>query len=246
MFFLYGKKESAVFSPLDLSPLLWLDASDESTITESGGAVSQWDDKSGNGNHVVQAAGGLQPTTGVNTFNGLNVLYFAYDLLALPSGLLPTFNGDVTFFVVCNTTANGFMYPVGGRNLSGSPRLAYFIQDQFGTGNPWATQFQMGTRGIYSTNCPNDRDLHNYHMLRDDVAGEVSSYYDGNLMGSRTGNLDDTLAGAGFGGFPTTGGAFVGNIAEAILYDNVLSVDEHNQVGQYLADKWGIPWSNMT
>ena len=29
---------------------LWLDASDTSTITQSEGSVSQWDDKSGNGN----------------------------------------------------------------------------------------------------------------------------------------------------------------------------------------------------
>lgn len=246
MFFLYGKKESAVFSPLDLSPTLWLDASDESTITEALGKVSQWDDKSGNSNHVTQPAGGLQPVTGVNTFNSLNIIYFTYDVLVIPPALLPVFNGDVTFFVVCNTTANGFMYPAGGRNLSGTPRLGYFIQDQYGTGNPWATQFQMGTKAIYSTNCPNDRDLHNYHMLRDDVAGEVSSYYDGNLMGSRTGNLDDTLASAGFGGFPSTGGAFVGNIAEAILFDRKLSASEHNQVGQYIAAKWGIAWSDMT
>ena len=48
---------------------LWLDASDASTITESGGLVSQWDDKSGNGNHVINTTASTQPdylTTGWN------------------------------------------------------------------------------------------------------------------------------------------------------------------------------------
>ena len=45
----------AVFSLTSIPDnILWLDASDSSTITEVSGAVSQWDDKSGNGNHVSQ------------------------------------------------------------------------------------------------------------------------------------------------------------------------------------------------
>ena len=67
---------STTFSPLDLSPTLWLDASDETTITESGGAVSQWDDKSGNDNDLTQATSAKQPTSGTRTLNGLNVLDF--------------------------------------------------------------------------------------------------------------------------------------------------------------------------
>jgi len=57
------------------SPTLWLDASDAATITESGGAVSQWDDKSSNGFDVT-ATGTAQPTTGTRTINGLNALDF--------------------------------------------------------------------------------------------------------------------------------------------------------------------------
>ena len=35
--------------------LLWLDADDNTTITHSSNAVSQWNDKSGNGNHATQS-----------------------------------------------------------------------------------------------------------------------------------------------------------------------------------------------
>ena len=65
------------FSPLDLTPQLWLDADDASTITSSSGNVSQWNDKSGNGYHVTQATGTAQPKTGTVTRNGRNVLDFA-------------------------------------------------------------------------------------------------------------------------------------------------------------------------
>lgn len=64
------------FSPADLSPELWLDASDTATITSSSGSVSQWNDKSSNGRNVTQGTGGAQPTTGSFTQNGLNVLSF--------------------------------------------------------------------------------------------------------------------------------------------------------------------------
>ena len=64
------------FSPLALQPRLWLDASDLTTITESGGAVSEWRDKSGNGYAFTQATSTAQPTTGTTTQNGLNVISF--------------------------------------------------------------------------------------------------------------------------------------------------------------------------
>ena len=64
------------FTPLSLSPQLWLDAADTTTITESGGAVSQWNDKSGNGYQFTQATAAAQPKTGTRTQNGLNVLDF--------------------------------------------------------------------------------------------------------------------------------------------------------------------------
>jgi hypothetical protein len=60
--------------------VLWLDAADLSTITESGGSVSQWDNKGSLGN-FTQATAALQPTTGASTLNGLNVLDFAGDIL---------------------------------------------------------------------------------------------------------------------------------------------------------------------
>jgi hypothetical protein len=58
------------FSPLSLSPALWLDASDASTLFDAttggslvaaDGAVARWEDKSGNARHATQATLSLRP-----------------------------------------------------------------------------------------------------------------------------------------------------------------------------------------
>lgn len=48
------------WTPAEISANAWYDAADIDTIT-IGTGVSQWDDKSGNGNHVTQGIGGEQP-----------------------------------------------------------------------------------------------------------------------------------------------------------------------------------------
>lgn len=59
------------FSPLDLSPALWLDGLDSATILNAsalpaanGEQVATWLDKSGNGNHAVQAVNSMRPLKG--------------------------------------------------------------------------------------------------------------------------------------------------------------------------------------
>ena len=65
------------FLPTNLTNLaLWLDASDTASITHVAGAVSQWNDKSGNNNHALQSSAAAKPTTGTRTQNGLNVIDF--------------------------------------------------------------------------------------------------------------------------------------------------------------------------
>ena len=64
------------FSVIAMSPTLWLDAADELSIKENSGGVWQWDDKSGNGNHLAQATASNQPTTGVTAINSKNTVSF--------------------------------------------------------------------------------------------------------------------------------------------------------------------------
>ncbi len=72
-----GSGGAPAFAPTDISGLqLWLDAADTATITQSGGSVSQWNDKSGNANHATQGTGAYQPVTNSKTINSRNVIDF--------------------------------------------------------------------------------------------------------------------------------------------------------------------------
>jgi len=74
---------AAAWTPADLgaSMALWLDAADAGTITLNitllrGSTVSQWDDKSGNGNHVSNATAATQPPYLATGWNGKPTLSF--------------------------------------------------------------------------------------------------------------------------------------------------------------------------
>jgi hypothetical protein len=57
-----------------ITTALWLDAADASTVTTVSGAVSQWNDKSGNGRNAVQATSTDRPAYTANALNGKSVL----------------------------------------------------------------------------------------------------------------------------------------------------------------------------
>lgn len=65
------------WSPADLTPYGWYDASDTATITDAGsGHCSQITNKSGGGPTLVQATDANRPITASHFINGLNTLNF--------------------------------------------------------------------------------------------------------------------------------------------------------------------------
>lgn len=59
------------WTPANTLTALWLDAADSATVTESGGTVTDWADKSGQGNNVTQATVSRQPTYNAAANGGL-------------------------------------------------------------------------------------------------------------------------------------------------------------------------------
>ena len=91
---------AAGWSPTSVSPLAWYDAADAATIVQSGGTVSQWNDKSGHGRNVAQAIATNQPaySVGAVSFDGTN------DYLWSSSPFMWT-NGQVDVYLVATVNA---------------------------------------------------------------------------------------------------------------------------------------------
>jgi hypothetical protein len=223
-----GIVASGLSAPLELLPFLWLDAADTTTITASSGSVSQWNDKSGNGRNVSQSNAANQPTTGVATQNGLNVLDFNVDLLQSAAF---TQAQPFTAAVVARSTNTG----TGNRQAVGNDGTTPTVYENNGVWRIFA-----GTE-LISTTARNDA-WHYFSAifngsssnLRLDGTQIASGNAGTNGYSNRRINIGSSLS----GGNPSA--TWLGQIAEVILFSRVLSADEIAEVETYLANKWGL------
>lgn len=225
------------FSPLDISGLaLWLDASDTSpsNIQQTSGSVNQWNDKSGNGNHATQGTGVNQPITGTRTINSLNVLDFdgSNDFLDIKSGIYNISNGDNTLLCVCfsdNTAVNQAIFRETNYRFS---YLASGTQLLFQNGAGSLTT--VGSAGSIASP----------RILTARRSGtDLNINLDSGISSTGTGatSASVTQLRLGTAGFDFWNGVF----AEVIFYNSSLSATDLNKVGNYLAAKWGITWTNI-
>lgn len=230
---------AAAFSPNDLPQLaLWLDAADISTITHTGGAVSQWSDKSANHHHATQATGTNQPMMGIKV-NGLNTLTAdgGNDFMILPAGLHSIANGPNTFFLVLKntkTTAQIAIYGVGANSN------AYTIN--FGEGGSFTgRQYKHGGQVNY-TRALDTTSVHTHAWVRDGLSLRVME--DGEILATGTNATGSPLSALYIMGTGTnrwSGGSW----CELLIYNRALSNKEINDVGLYLGRKWGAVWTAL-
>jgi len=235
------------FLPIDLAPSLWLDASDEATIAESSGAVSQWDDKSGNEFHVVQAIAARQPVTGTRTVNGLNTIDFdGSDILERATGsqLVSSSDGTFTAFAVFQTdTITG-----GGALIISQDNSV-----DFGTRMP---QILRRNNNVVQTtriepNIASDSSSASLVTTRAFIGSavhrvdDVEAWADGASNGatSTTGSNETIASSIRIGANAISSAHFNGVIGEVIVFPRLLTTAEFNQVGRYLAGKWNITWT---
>jgi hypothetical protein len=224
------------FNPLSLAPQLWLDASDTATITESSGAVSQWDDKSGNGFNVIQATGANQPTTGVATLNNKNVIQFdGGDSLGLV--VSPFSNAPYTTFIVFKFGAldTAVQYVLDNHTDPAQPINQQSILSTIST-----TSLRVGA-GLYPTIQTGLTTSATYAV--DWVVNGVTS--DANINGKPTGVIslstqarDGIRIGAAFNDSARLRNG--GVVAEVLCFDTRLLENDRLLMRRYLFQKWGV------
>lgn len=114
------------FTPTDIAPQIWLEASVTTNVTESAGAVSQWSDTSGNAIHAT-GTGSEKPSYGASfKKNGLQELEFAADCLEFAGAASDfTFMHDGTKWIFVVVGAFGSSSGIFG-NANGALTGQYF------------------------------------------------------------------------------------------------------------------------
>jgi hypothetical protein len=248
------------FSPLDLSPALWLDASDTATITASSGSVSQWDDKSGNGRNVTQGTAAAQPTTGSATLNGLNVLSFdGGDVLvgATASDWTWLHAADTTLFaVIRKTSADQTRAPILNTREENTSQDGINWQGDQNFNSNGAFVFNVNEGGAAVMLSYGTRVAQNETALlvvackpSDATAANRAAWWKNGASSTAVANSSTATVSSSAPGLPAWVGAsklspsnwyLTGAICEIVGYSSVLSTSDRDEVETYLMDKWGL------
>jgi hypothetical protein len=230
---------AAPFDPLSLSPALWLDASDASTLYDAAtggslvaadGAVARWEDKSGNSKHATQGTGSFQPVRKTAILNGLDIIRFdGIDNLLTTSQILSA--QPATAFAVVKTTKND------------SPTLGASSESTGGASIGVCARRGSGTHILYCGAVLASGTFPNTPTILTNMINGVSSaiYNCGSLItsGDCGTRYDIRAVGHNFnaGGGPSY---FGGDIAEILVFPTPLSTPNRQAVERYLNAKWAI------
>ena len=234
------------FAPTDITGCIgWYDASDSGSFSyHSGTLVSQWDDLSGDGNHLVSASSGVAPDR-TGTWNGLAIVEFNGNAILTDSGggvdaQIADAESDFSIAVVYlyNSTPANFL--MGGTPTSTA--LGFGIFRQTSTNVEFRARNALSNR-VRRSSGPAD----GWRTL----IGTVDAASPGTRIPTlRSNGVDGAAefsaassgaAGTLAVGAREAGGAatlFDGSIAELIVYNNIIAGTAVSDLETYLQDKW--------
>jgi hypothetical protein len=256
----FAATASNVFTPLEVNPTAWWDASNSASITHVGGSVSQWDDLSGNGYHLTQGTGVYQPVTNSSTLNGLNVLEFVNANMGNTPASNWTFlhNGTTTLLMMVakeNVSAGGFAWYFNTATSTSTVGYIFAMDD----GTPNKALFNFVARG--SSPAPVNNTTGNNVVVADTfsimqvladpdngTAADRSEIFVDNGSAIKNNTSTSTPSASN----PTNGlaigrasnvsaGNINGAIAEIIVVQGADATDANRQILlDYLQAKWGL------
>jgi hypothetical protein len=232
-----------LWTPADTTTALWLDGADGSTVSLSGSAVTQWNDKSGNSRHVSQSTAASRPAYLAGGFNGLNCLDFdGGDFLSRVSGITTgTYTGAFNVYYVAtrDSAVNGCLITERSTALVGTSQWGsdvglYFISSD---GANAASNHRIGLADFNNLSTSGGIVSH-FHSagLRDQL------WLNGSSISVIAGTASNISGSAGlrigtreFGGF-----SWDGKVCEIIVTTSAQSVALRQQFEGYLAWRWGL------
>lgn len=259
------------FTPLDIPDLkAWYDAADTGSISISGSAVTQWNDKSGNNYHLSQATGTKQPQSGTTTLNGKNVITFdGGDRLVASTAADWKFLHDGTNFLIgyvikfsSSSNPNSVLIALATASIDDSTLIG------FGSGiddrsvvpfnNNLRTSVSRGVAGTWASFSEFDNAIANVDSPQfitylgdpdNGTAADRMAVFIGNGTASKTNTSTNTPStsnptyalNVGWSGGEAYGG-ITGYVAEVVIVGGATGATESYrvQLKDYLKEKWAL------
>jgi len=238
------------FLPEDLAGLaLWMDASRDVIVEPSTVIVTSWGDRSPSG-LLATTVSGSQPLLSAGGINGRPSISFDGSAKFLEIGGNPTalaFTSSFTAYVVCKVFDTS---PTAGTLFAKNSDTDYRFLVTTGSFT------SMRASGSNTTSTPgtitNGQSVILEVRISTLASGKVDYTRNGVVMASPNSGITsiNTSNSSFFIGIGDSGGLKVdnydGEIGEIVIYNFLLSTTERNQVGNYLANRYGLSWTNIT
>lgn len=238
------------FAPSTIEGLsLWYDFSDSTTlfvdagitqVTADSDPIFQVNDKSGNLRHATQITSDYRPLYKTSIKNNKSVARFdgSNDRMDVPSF---TWFANSTVFIVAKRTSNAAF---GGLfNADGAaPRM---FQLNYNTGVDEIRQITWD--GVIQSTAPcspvGTYDIISARRRASTTGGDevFVNGVPGLSVNSSTAALGPRVY--SLGSYEGATYALPGDICELVVFNTALSAINHNRIGNYLAQKWGLTWS---
>lgn len=227
------KPDAGAWTPADLSPQAWYDADDASTFTySSGSVVEQWDDKSGNGYHLLQTTVANQPSRS-GTINSRSAVVFDGtddSMLSTPAFTAPS--KPFTILAVARNTATS-----GQRNVvlpGGSGTDGRIFRTSGGTidiyqGAFLSTSASWGTTAAHAV-------VAVFNGASSKIAYDSNAYSTGNA-GTHSFGTSWRVGSLG----PGTSEFWQGEVCEIVCVAGEISSSDLTEWWDYCSTKWGTP-----
>ena len=234
----------------------WYDAADTATISLSGSAVTQWNDKSANAYNLTQGTAARRPQSGINTMNSKNVITFdGNDVLLAATAANWTFmNNSTGATVFCVALFNDSVDPQYIMSTGGaSGANVGFLMDRTDT-DELDVRVLRGVPGnntsVLTSGALTDATAKYFSVVMDNSNATASARLRFIINGGSelTGNVLTNAASSSnplqplyVGSYDTSGSSGTqGRIAEIVIYSGILSNTDIATNNSYLANKWGI------
>ena len=227
---------------------LWFDAADATTITQSGGLISEWRDKSSNAYSVIQGTVGNRPTYATNLLNGLPGVQLSGSRYLYQIGSsMPNFSSSPATTVYIVAKNGSTLAPLGWNFLNtmtyigpinATPRYFFaFYEENIHRLSLYTNDVLAGFNSSYSVPL-------NSNAIVGFAASATSNYlfFNGsNTAFTSTGAPPSANDGTWFF-FGDDSSDYVTdeNIYEFVGFNTLLTTAQQQAVEGYLATKWGL------